>query len=94
LRIVYVDLAAIYAQQKDYKDEEAALQRAIESDPTQPDAHYQLGRLYQTLGNTAAAEKELSRVQEFHKKAEKQAEENLASKMATSPPALNPAETR
>jgi hypothetical protein len=50
--------------------------------------------LYQTLGNKAAAEKELSRVQELHKKAEKQAEENLASKMATSPPALNPAETR
>ena len=39
-------------QQKNYKDAEAALLRAVALDPALPDAHYQLGRLYQAVGKT------------------------------------------
>jgi tetratricopeptide (TPR) repeat protein len=59
-------------------------------DPTLPDAHYQLGRLYQALGKPTEAEKELHKVQDLHKKAE----DSLVGKMSSSPPALNPSEAR
>jgi tetratricopeptide (TPR) repeat protein len=83
LRIVYVDLGALYMQEKKYKDAEPALLRAVALDPGQPDAHYQLGRLYQALGNKAEAEKELSKVRELHQKKD----ESLAGKMPSPPPA-------
>ncbi|MGA2103216.1 MAG: tetratricopeptide repeat protein, partial [Candidatus Sulfotelmatobacter sp.] len=89
LRIAYVDLGAIDLQQKNYKDAEAALVKAVSLEPDQPDAHYQLGRLYQALGKTADAEKELHKVRELHEKAD-----SLVGKMSSSPPALNPAETQ
>ncbi len=90
LRIVYVDLGAIYMQQKNYKEAQAALLHAVALDPTLPDAHYQLGRLYQAQGRPADAEKELHKVQELHKKAE----DSLVGKISSSPPALNPSEAR
>jgi tetratricopeptide (TPR) repeat protein len=84
LRIVYVDLGAIYLQQKDYKHAQTALERAVQLDPEQADAHYQLGRLYQAQGNSPAAEEELAKVRELHKKAD-----DLAGKMAAAPPAMD-----
>ena len=90
LRIVYVDLGAIYLQQKNYKDAQTALLRAVALDPALPDAHYQLGRLYQAQGKPAEAEKELHKVQELHKKAE----DSLVGKIASSPPALNSPEAK
>jgi tetratricopeptide (TPR) repeat protein len=90
LRIVYIDLAAIYMQQKNYRDARATLLRAVALDPSQADAHYQLGRLYQARGNTAEAEKELHKAQELHKKAE----EDLVGKIGSSPPPLNPSEEK
>jgi len=86
LRIVQLDLGEIYLRQKNYAEAKVALQHAVELGPTQPDAHYQLSRLYQSVGDKASAEKELHKVQELHKKAE----ENLVGKMANSPPAVNP----
>ena len=64
--------------------------QAVALEPNQPDAHYQLGRLYQALGKPAEAEKELQKVRELHEKAD----EGVASKMSASPPALNPVETK
>jgi tetratricopeptide (TPR) repeat protein len=90
LRVVYVDLGAIYMQQRDYRDAQAALLRAVALDPDLPDAHYQLGRLYQARGDSASAEKELHKVRELHKKAE----DSLVGKISASPPALNPSEAR
>ncbi len=89
LRIVYVDLGAIYLQQKDYKHAQAALLQAVTLDPSLPDAHYQLSRLYQATGKPADAEKELHKVTELHKKAE----DSLVGKISSSPPALNPSRT-
>ncbi|MGC2612579.1 MAG: tetratricopeptide repeat protein, partial [Terracidiphilus sp.] len=88
LRIVYIDLAAIYVHQKDYKDAQTALVQAVALDPALPDAHYQLARLYYTLGRVADAEKESRKVRELHEKAA----EDLVGKISSSPPALNPSE--
>jgi Flp pilus assembly protein TadD len=71
-------------EQKKYSEAVAALQRAVTLDPTQPDAHYRLGRTYQALGNTAAAQKEFAKVHELHQKVD----EPMALKMATAPPPL------
>jgi tetratricopeptide (TPR) repeat protein len=78
IRIAYLDLGAILTEQKEYKDALAALQRAIDLDPAQPDGHYRLGRVYQGMGNSAAAQREFKRVQELHQKAD----DDLASRMA------------
>src|SRR5581483_11520209 len=40
LRIAYLDLGEVRAEQKQYPAAIKAYQRAIELDPTQPDAHY------------------------------------------------------
>ena len=76
--------------QKDYKDAQSALLHAVDLDPALPDAHYQLGRLYQATGRPADAEKELHKVQELHKKAE----DSLVGKIASSPPALDSSEAK
>jgi DNA-binding SARP family transcriptional activator len=52
----------------------------VELEPDRTDAHYQLGRLYQALGNKAAAETELRKVRELHE----QTDESLAGKMPAS----------
>ncbi len=47
-----------------------ALQRAVQLDPSQPDAHYRLGRVYQAIGNKGEAEKEFAKTRELHQKAD------------------------
>ena len=82
LRIAYLDLGAIYLQRKNYQQAHAALSQAVALDPNQPDAHYQLGRLYQAQGNSAGADKELKKVRELHARAD----EALADKIPIQPP--------
>jgi Flp pilus assembly protein TadD len=77
-------LGAVLAQRQQYADAVTALQRAVELDPTQPDAHYRLGRVYGSMGNAVAAQKEFARVRELHEKAD----EPLLSKMSAAPPPL------
>jgi tetratricopeptide (TPR) repeat protein len=86
IRIAYADLGAIYMEQKHYQDALVALKRAVKLDPTQPDTHFRLGRLYQALGNATAANQEFAKVRELHKKAE----DDLLEKMSGSPPSLHP----
>ena len=84
IRIAYVDLGAVLTQQKQYKDAVTALRHAVELDPSQPDAHYRLGRTYQAMGNSAESQKEFAKVRELHEKAD----ESLASRMSATPPPL------
>jgi tetratricopeptide (TPR) repeat protein len=77
-----VDLGAILTQQKRYDEAAKALQRAIALDPSQPDAHFRLGRLQQAMGNMPAAEREFAKVRELHEKQN----EDVASKMAAPKP--------
>jgi predicted Zn-dependent protease len=70
VRIAYLDLGAARMQQKQFPEALKALQRAVELDPTQPDAHYRLGRVYQSLGNSAEAQREFSKTRTLHQKAD------------------------
>jgi tetratricopeptide (TPR) repeat protein len=84
LRIAYVDLGAVLTRQKQYDEALAALQRAVQLDPAEPDAHYRLGRVYQAMGKAAESQKEFAKVRELHEKKD----ESLASKIPTAPPPL------
>jgi tetratricopeptide (TPR) repeat protein len=77
LRIAYVDLGAVLMQQKRYPEAMTALQQAIRLDPSQPDAHFRLGRLYQVLSKPADADREFAKVRELHEKAD-----DVASQMS------------
>lgn len=85
-RLAYLDIGAILEDRRQYSEALAPLRRAIEIDPTQPDAHFRLGRAYQLLGNRAAADKEFAEVRKLK---QKQAED-LASKMQNSRTLRNP----
>ena len=84
LRIAYLDMGVILAQQNHHQEALAALQHAERLDPAQPDAHLRLGRLYQVMGDKPAAQKEFARLRELHQKAD----DDIASKMSGPPPSL------
>jgi len=71
LRIAYLDLGTARMRQNQYSAAVQPLRRAIELDPNNTDAHYRLGRVYQAMGNAAAAEKEFAKTRELHQKLEK-----------------------
>ena len=78
IRIAYLDLASIYLREEKYKDAQAAFRAAVTLDASQTDAHYQLDRLYQTLGNTAAADQEFDVVQKLYQKSEDKVAKNMS----------------
>jgi tetratricopeptide (TPR) repeat protein len=86
LRIAYLDAGAILTGQKHYQEALAALQRAEKLDPTEPDAHYRLGRLYREVGEVAASQREFAKVRELHEKAD----EDVNRKISDAPPSLHP----
>jgi tetratricopeptide (TPR) repeat protein len=84
IRIAYVDMGTIRAQQKRYDEAVAAFQQAVKLDPAQPDAHYRLAHVYHAMGKAEESQNEFAKVRELHEKAD----EPLASKMAATPPPL------
>jgi tetratricopeptide (TPR) repeat protein len=84
IRIAYVDLGAILTQKKRYPEALAALKQAVKLDPSQPDAHFRLGKLHQTMGNMNAAEQEFTKVRELHEKQN----DDVASKMTRPAPTV------
>jgi tetratricopeptide (TPR) repeat protein len=80
IRIAYLDIGDILAQQKKHREALAAFLRAEKLDPTQPDAHYRLARLYRSMGNAAAAEREFAKVNKLQQKTE-----DVAPKMSSPP---------
>jgi tetratricopeptide (TPR) repeat protein len=78
IRIAYLDLGFIYLREEKYKDAQAAFRRAVTLDSSQTDAHYQLGRLYQTLGNTASADQEFDVVEKLYQKSEDKVAKNMS----------------
>jgi tetratricopeptide (TPR) repeat protein len=86
IRIAYIDLGTVLMQQKLYAEALAALQQAVKLDPTRPDAHFRLGRLYQAMGEADKAEREFIKVRELHEKGD----EGIASKMSKLPAASDP----
>ena len=69
-------------QQKQYKEALLMLRNAERIDPSQPDVHYELGRLYNLVGNPKAAQMELTKASELHQKND----EDVASKVPVSSP--------
>lgn len=86
IRLAYIDMGAVLIQQKQYPEAVAALRRAVELDPAQPDAHYRLGRAYQAMGKATESQKEFAKVRELHEKSD----EPLSLKISASPPPLAP----
>ena len=84
IAIAYVDLGALLSEKGQYQDAVAAFRRAVELDPGQPDAHYRLARAYKAMGRIAESQEELAKVRDLHQ----EADDSLASKIATPPPAL------
>ena len=84
VRIAYLDMGTIYTRQKRYGEAIVALQRAAKLDPSQPDAHYRLARVYQQMGKAAESQRELALVGELQEKAD-----DLVRKMSASPPPLH-----
>jgi tetratricopeptide (TPR) repeat protein len=69
-RLAYFDLGCVYADQKKNQEAVAALEHAVKLDPSQPDAHYRLARLYTTLGQKEKAAQEFTKTKELHNKTE------------------------
>ena len=70
LRLAFVNMGVILTGQKKHDEALAVLLRAERLDPAQPDVHYRLGRLYQAMGKTEQAQREMARVKELHEKDE------------------------
>jgi tetratricopeptide (TPR) repeat protein len=70
-------------QQRKYPEAIKAYKRAVELNPTQPDAHYRLGRIYQAMGATADSKKEFAKTAELHQK-------NDTAVLQLKTPRLNP----
>jgi predicted Zn-dependent protease len=67
-RLAYLDLSNIYADQSKNQEAVVALRHAVALDPTQPDAHYRLARLYSALGQKEKAAQEFAKTKELHSK--------------------------
>ena len=75
-----MSISVLFSPKKQYPEAVAALQRAVELDPAQPDAHYRLGRAYQAMGKTVESQKQFAKVRELHEKSD----EPLAMKISSS----------
>jgi tetratricopeptide (TPR) repeat protein len=78
LRIAFVDVGVILTEQKKYDEALVALQHAEKLDSAQPDVHYRLGRLYQAMGKTGEAQKEMARVKALHEKSDEDLARNMS----------------
>jgi predicted Zn-dependent protease len=70
VRLAHFDLGCVYADQKRNQEALAAFLRAEQLDPTEPDAHYRLARLYMALGQKQKANEEFAKTKALHAKVE------------------------
>jgi tetratricopeptide (TPR) repeat protein len=70
LRLAYFDLGCVYADQKRNQEALAAFLRAERLDPSEPDAHYRLARVYLVLDEKQKANEEFAKTKALHAKAE------------------------
>jgi len=86
LRIAYLDMGILLGERKEFSEALTALHRAEKLDPSQPDAPYRMARIYQQMGNSAAADKEFAKVRELHEKDVG----DIVHQLSDSPPPLKP----
>ena len=70
----YLQLGNLYAEQKNSAAAIAAYQKAAQSSPDLPDAHYRLSQAYRQVGEKVKAEQELQRYQQTSKQAAEEVE--------------------
>jgi tetratricopeptide (TPR) repeat protein len=70
VRLTYFDLGCVYADQKRNQEALAAFLRAEHLDPSEPDAHYRLARLYLALGQKEKANEQFAKTKALHAKVE------------------------
>lgn len=66
LWIAHFDLGKMETNEKHYESARKQFQRAIELEPNRPEAHYRMAQVYQALGETSEAHKELQIVTRLH----------------------------
>ncbi len=70
IRIAHLDLGIVLSDTPQRDRAVRELREAIRLDPSQPDAHYRLARVYKSLGRTADANAEFAAVRQLHEKKE------------------------
>jgi len=65
MRLAHLDLAIVLAAKNDSGEAARHFREAIRIDPSQPDAHYRLGRLWSSLGREHDAQDEFDKVQKL-----------------------------
>jgi len=66
IRLAHVDLGILLSDNKDTaREAEHQFREAIRLDPSKPDAHYRLGKLWQSLGREQEAEAEFEKVKKL-----------------------------
>jgi tetratricopeptide (TPR) repeat protein len=86
LQIAHLDIGVIFTGQKRYQDALPALLRAQKLDPTQPEVHYRLGRLYQSMGKVDQAKEEFAKVQQLHQKEEASVADRMSGQKSSPHP--------
>ena len=71
VRLAHLDLSILLARKKDVAGAERHLREAIRLEPTNPDAHYRLGRLLRSAGRVEEAEAAFAKVKELAGKEQK-----------------------
>ena len=84
-RLAYFDLGRIYADQNRNQEAIAAFERAVKLDPSQPDAHYRLARLYTLVGQKQKAAEEFAKTKELHSKTEDSLIQKVSGDAAPAP---------
>jgi len=65
IRLAQLDLGILLAARNDSGEAAHRFREAIRIDPSKPDAHYRLGRLWSSLGREAEAQAEFEKVKKL-----------------------------
>jgi Flp pilus assembly protein TadD len=67
IRLAHLDLGILLANRSDTEEAARHFREAIRIDPSRPDAHYHLGKLWRSLGRDEEADSEFAKVKELAK---------------------------
>jgi tetratricopeptide (TPR) repeat protein len=71
IRLTYLDMGILNAQAGQNTEAEVNFKHAIVMDPDDPEAHWRLGRLFQTMGDKQQADMELAKVKLLHQRTDR-----------------------
>jgi len=85
LRLGYFDLGVIDSRENKTQAAVMNFEHAVKLDPSQPDAHYRLGRLYTALGQKTKARDEFAKTNALHSKTNETLIEKVSGTRAAAP---------